>query len=209
MSVHLPLCCQIWRQRNRYRYFDPYAVVRPFLSAAEDKRPRNYLSCCCSCWIFCFAYALSTPTTCSHYFSLLLLSFYHYLSLCLPCFLSIYLSITLYLTLSIYHAIYLSRYLSLYLSIYLYYLSIYLFTYLPMYLFIYLPMYLSIYLSIYRSITISICHSINWNSIATDPGAGIGLVGSKSYPIFAPLMHKTLKMYLPQSLCRLQHSLIS
>ena len=25
-----------------------------FLSAAEGQRPRNYSSCCCSCWIFCF-----------------------------------------------------------------------------------------------------------------------------------------------------------
>ena len=30
---------------------------------SEGQRPRNYSSCCCcSCWIFCLIYALSTPT---------------------------------------------------------------------------------------------------------------------------------------------------
>ena len=46
--------------------------------------------------------------------------------------------------------------------------------------FIYLSLYQSIYLPTHLSITISICQSINWCSVAADPGAGIGLVLSWS-----------------------------
>ena len=39
--------------------------VFSLLSTAKGQRPRNYSSCCycCSCWIFCLIYALSTSTT--------------------------------------------------------------------------------------------------------------------------------------------------
>ena len=40
-----------------------FGLVLFLFSAADGRRPRNYLSCCCTCWIFRLVYALSTPTT--------------------------------------------------------------------------------------------------------------------------------------------------
>ena len=98
----------------------------------KPKDSRNNLSCCCS-WIFHLIYELSTPTTVLPLFFIIISLFYHYLSLYLPC----YLSITVYLSL-------------------------------------HLCITISMYLPIHLSITI--CQSINRNSIAADPQAGISLV---------------------------------
>ena len=87
-----------------------------------------------------------------------------YPEICLSAYLSITLTINpLSVTISIYYYIYLSLYLSIALSIIL-----------SIYLCIYQYLCLSIYLSIYLSLFI--CQSLNWYSIAIDPGAGIGPV---------------------------------
>ena len=135
-----------------------YFCLRP---KAKDQRPRNYLSCCSSssCWIFCLIYALSTPSTILPLLSISPSS----LSLS---FLSLwFLSLSLSLPLPPY------SYVLWPLPNFDFTLSI---SSLPLLLLSPPCLYCSS-LS-HLSITISICQSINWYSIAANPGAGIGLV---------------------------------
>ena len=158
----------------------------PFLSAAEGQRPRNYSSCCSSCWIFCFKNSRDLSLSLFafllffqyFYFFFLFIIFYHHIYnsikyeylptyVYLPTF--TYLQQHTYLSISTHLPTYdiLPTYVNLPTPT-----NLHQHTYLPMSTYQHIPTHVNLPSSTYLPLPI-----LKYQyRIATDPGASIGLV---------------------------------